>query len=161
MAELCAPYDQNLIWCHLNPEGDTLKKFIPGSVQISGRDSDESKEEAFLAFQLGQIRDLITKPKIGAWGLNFQSCRHVIGFPSHSWEQYRQGIARCHRYGQTREVVSDLVTTEGERAVIENQLRKAKQADRMFERIVANMNQALNAERSGEFTQAEEIPAWL
>jgi len=161
VAELCAPYDQNLIFCHLNPEGDTLEKFIPGSVQISGRDSDERKEEVFLAFQRGQIRDLISKPKIAAWGLNFQSCRHVIGFPSHSWEQYRQWVARCHRYGQEREVISDLVTTEGGRAVIENQLRKARQAERMFDRIVANMNQAANAERGGEFAQAEEIPAWL
>ncbi len=161
VAELCAPYTQNLIWCHLNPEGDTLEKFIRGSVQISGRDSDEAKEEAFLAFQQGQLRDLITKPKIGAWGLNFQSCNHVIGFPSHSWEQYRQGIARCHRFGQTREVISDLVTTEGERAVIENQQRKAVQADRMFDRIVANMNQAVKVDRGREFTQQEEIPAWL
>ncbi len=161
VAELCAPYDQNLIWCHLNPEGDTLEKFIPGSVQISGSDSDERKEEAFLAFQSGQIRDLITKHKIGAWGLNFQGCNHVIGFPDHSYEQYYQGVRRCWRYGQTRDVISDLVTTEGGRAVIENQQRKAKQADRMFDRIVANMNNAIKIDRGQEFTQAEEIPAWL
>jgi hypothetical protein len=161
VAELCAPYDQNLIWCHLNPEGDALEKFIPGSVQIKGGDSDEKKEEAFLAFQQGQLRDLITKPRIGAWGLNFQCCRHVIGFPSHSWEQYRQGIARCHRFGQTRDVISDLITTEGGRAVIENQQRKAVQSAKMFDRIVANMHQAEHHTPINQYTQPEEVPAWL
>ena len=41
---------------------------------------DEEKEEKFLAFAHGEIRDLITKPKIGAWGLNFQELRphHVV-----------------------------------------------------------------------------------
>ncbi len=161
VAELCAPYDQNLIWCHLNPEGDTLEKMIPGAVQISGKDSDERKEEAFLAFASGQIRDLVTKPKIGAWGLNFQSCQHVIGFPSHSFEQYYQGVRRCWRFGQRRDVFSDLVTTEGERAVIENQQRKAVQAETMFSKIVANMGEAMHIDRNRTFAHQEEIPEWL
>lgn len=53
------------------------------------------------------------------------------------------------------------MTTEGGRAVIENQQRKAKQADRMFDRIVANMNDSMRIDRGHEFTQAEEIPEWL
>jgi len=33
-------------------------------------------------------------------GLNFQNCAHVTFFPSHSYEQYYQGVRRCWRYGQ-------------------------------------------------------------
>jgi hypothetical protein len=37
-------HDCSLIWCHLNDEGDSLEQMIPGSVQISGSDSDDWKE---------------------------------------------------------------------------------------------------------------------
>jgi hypothetical protein len=73
-----------LIWGHLNDECDLLEEIIKGSVQVSGADSDEEKEEKFTAFASGKIKDLITKPKIGAWGLNFQNCAHVVSFASQS-----------------------------------------------------------------------------
>jgi hypothetical protein len=82
--------------------GDLLERLIPDAAQVSGADSDEAKEEKFLAFARGELRVLVTKPKIGAWGLNFQHCAHVTTFPSHSFEQYYQGIRRCWRFGQTR-----------------------------------------------------------
>ena len=47
-----------------------LERLSPGSVQISGADPDERKEEVFLAFASGDIKVLITKPQIGAFGLN-------------------------------------------------------------------------------------------
>jgi len=152
---------QSLIWCHLNPEGDMLEEMIPNAVQVSGKDSDEAKEEKFLAFASGQIRNLVTKHKIGAWGLNFQNCAHVIGFPSHSFEQYYQGVRRCWRFGQTRPVVSDIVMTEGYRAVMENQKRKQAQTEEMFARIVENMKQAIGINKSREFTVPTEVPSWL
>lgn len=83
-----------IVWCHMNDEGDMIEKIIPDAVQVSGKDSDESKEEKFIAFSKGNIRVLITKPKIGAWGLNFQHCNHMTFFPSHSFEQYYQGVRR-------------------------------------------------------------------
>ena len=60
-----------IVWCHLNIEGDRLERAIPGSVQVSGSMSDEAKEKAYLDFRSGAIRVLITKPKLGAWGLNW------------------------------------------------------------------------------------------
>lgn len=150
-----------LVWCHLNPEGDLLEHSIPGAVQVSGKDSDEAKEEKFLAFTSGQIRVLVTKPKIGAWGLNFQHCNHVTFFPSHSFEQYYQGVRRCWRFGQDKPVTVDIVTTEGEQAVLENLQRKAKGADKMFSALVAQMRDALEIERGSAFHTEEQIPSWL
>jgi hypothetical protein len=160
-ALVTANNDFSLSWCHLNPEGDLLEKLIPGSVQISGDDSDDAKEDKFLAFVTGQIKNLITKYKIGAWGLNFQHCAHQTTFPSHSYEQYYQGTRRCWRFGQKRPVVIDIVRTEGQQHVMENQQRKAHQAGAMFERLVERMNEQLHIERGVQYSAKEEVPAWL
>lgn len=162
VAELVATHaDQSLIWCHLNEEGDRLAESIKDAEQVSGKDSDDAKEEKFLAFAKGQIKNLVTKPKIGAWGMNFQNCAHVTFFPSHSFEQYYQGVRRCWRFGQTRPVTVDIVTTEGERDVLKNQQRKAAAADKMFSTLVAQMHDAVAIDRSVAYPQKEEVPSWL
>jgi hypothetical protein len=150
-----------LVWCHLNDEGDMLQKMIPDAVQVSGSDSDDRKEERLEAFSDGKARVLITKPKIGAWGLNFQHCNHVVFFPSHSFEQYYQSVRRCWRFGQKRPVTVDIVTTEGERGVMRNLQRKAAQADAMFSNLVTEMNHALSIERANNMTNKMELPTWL
>ena len=148
-------------WCHLNEEGDRLTRLIPGAVQVSGSDSVEAKEEAFHAFSKGQVRVLVTKPRIGAFGLNWQHVAHMTFFPSHSYEQYYQAVRRSWRFGQKRPVVVDVVTTEGGRNALENLQRKADQADRMFDRLVRHMSDALHIERSAEHATKVEVPAWL
>ena len=62
---------------------------------------------------------LVTKPKIGAWGLNWQHCNHMTFFPTHTYEQYYQAVRRCWRFGQTRPVLVDIVTTEGGRDALD------------------------------------------
>ncbi|MDL1870631.1 helicase [Deltaproteobacteria bacterium PRO3] len=160
-AALASGKDQVLVWCQLNEEGDLLEEIIPGAVQVSGSDSDEAKEERFLGFADGKIRVLVTKPKIGAWGLNFQRCAHVVSFPSHSYEQYYQGIRRCWRFGQERPVVVDLVLTEGEKRVMQNLRRKAMAADKMFSNLVQEMNESLAIKIKERFPKTEEVPSWL
>lgn len=150
-----------LVWCHLNEEGDLLEKMIPDAVQVAGSDSDERKEERLEAFAEGRARVLVTKPKIGAWGLNFQHCNHITFFPSHSFEQYYQAVRRCWRFGQKRAVKVDIITTEGERGVMKNLQRKAAQADEMFSHLVAEMNNAQHIGRNTTATKAMEIPSWL
>lgn len=150
-----------LVWCHLNDEGDLLERLIPDAVQVSGDDSDDEKEEKMAAFTSGQARVLISKPKIGAWGLNLQHCAHIVLFPSHSFEQYYQGVRRCWRFGQKRAVTVDIVTTDGERGVMNNLQRKAKQADEMFSRLVAEMANAMSVRRSMDFDTEEAFPSWL
>jgi len=150
-----------LVWCHLNEEGDLLEKLIPGCVQVSGKDSDEAKEDRLFGFARGEHRVLLTKPKIGAWGLNFQHCAHVTFFPSHSFEQYYQGIRRCWRFGQKRPVQVDVVTTEGEKMVLANLQRKAQAADKMFSRLVEQMNHSTRLRSAADFNEQEQVPTWL
>lgn len=161
IAELVNHDRQALVWCHLNPEGDLLAKLIPDAQQVSGADSDDVKEDRLTAFATGQLRVLITKPKIGAWGLNLQNCDHVTFFPSHSYEQYYQGVRRCWRFGQSNPVTVDIVGTVGEQRVKENLQRKARQADTMFSSLVAHMNDALRIDTANGYHTKEELPAWL
>ncbi len=161
VAELVRDHDYSLVWCDLNPEGDMLERLLPSCEQVSGNDPDEAKEEKLIGFARGEFRRLVTKPKIGAWGLNYQHCAHLTFFPSHSFEQRYQGIRRCWRFGQTRPVVVDTVMSEGARTVMENQKRKAVQAEQMFEQIVQRMNQQLRIDGARPFPDPEQVPQWL
>lgn len=152
---------QSISWCHLNDEGDFLEEIIPGAVQVSGRDSDDQKEDKFQRFISGDIKCMVIKPKIGAWGLNLQNCAHITTFVDHSYESRYQGIRRCWRYGQDLPVVVDTVLTEGDRDVMENLQRKSAAADRMFENLVACMHESMRVERA-EYKESEiEVPKWL
>ena len=152
--------EHSISWCNLNDEGDLLEKLIDDCVQISGRDSDESKEDKLTAFTNGEIKSLVTKPKIGAWGLNWQHCNHITFFPAYSYEQYYQAMRRCWRFGQKNEVDVDLIYTQGDEYSMDNLRRKQKQADEMFTRLVEEMNDSLNISNVTNFNQKMEIPSW-
>lgn len=150
-----------VVWCHLNDEGKLLGKLIPDAREIAGSTPDDEKEELYEAFSAGQLRVLVTKPKIGAWGLNWQHCNHVVTFASHSYEQYYQSVRRCWRFGQKKQVTVDLVVTEGERGIRDNLRRKSDAADRMFAELVAHMGDELKLQRKQDYNQRMEAPAWL
>lgn len=161
VAELVADSDRAVAWCHLNAEGDLLSRLIPGAVQVRGSDPADAKEEALTAFGRGEVRVLVTKPVIGAWGLNWQHCAHMAFFPSHSYEQFYQAVRRSWRFGQRRPVTVDIVTTEGGMNALRNLERKATAAARMFDALVAHMREGMAIERSDRYALNVEVPAWL
>lgn len=150
-----------VMWCHLNDEGKLLDKLMPDAIEVSGADSDEAKEEAYEAFVTGQSRGIITKQKIGGWGLNWQHCAHVLEFASHSFEQHYQGVRRCWRFGQQNDVINDLIVTEGEKGAQENLRKKSAAADRMFDALVRHMHDALRIESGYKFEREVTIPSWI
>jgi hypothetical protein len=152
---------QSLVWCQLNDEGNYLENIIPDSVQISGSDSDDKKERVFMEFANGNIKNLITKPKIGAWGMNWQNCNHIVYFPSHSYEQYYQAVRRCWRFGQKNDVTVDIVMTEGERKIMKNLQRKNESAMKMFNNLVLEMNNSVKHTSNIHYTKQEVLPQWL
>lgn len=153
--------DPSVTWCHLNDEADVLEKIIPDSLQVAGSMSDEKKEERLLAFQAGELKHLITKPRIGCFGLNWQHCHRVMVFPSHSWEQYYQAVRRCWRFGQQHPVNVHIVTTEGEARVLQNLQRKAARANAMFDNLTGAMSRELSINRSTVMNEKEKVPQWL
>jgi hypothetical protein len=150
-----------IVWCQLNDEANLLEKMIPDAKQVQGSDSDEYKEQTLLDFVDGSLRVLVIKPKIGAFGLNWQHCAHMTFFPSHSYEQYYQGVRRCWRFGQKNPVQVDIVTTEGELGVLKNLQRKSEDAEKMFAQLVANMQNEMRVNRSIERLQGVHLPSWL
>jgi len=161
VADLVDHNEPAVVWCHTNAEGDALEAAIPDAIQVSGKDSDDAKESKLMEFTDGRARVMVTKPKIGAWGLNWQHCNHMTVFPSHSFEQYYQSVRRCWRFGQKRAVTVDIVTTEGQDRVLKNMQRKQKQADQMFANLVEHMQQGMSLQiDQGNITEME-IPKWL
>ena len=150
-----------VVWCHMNDEADRFESEIKDAQQIAGRTPDERKIELYEAFSSGELRVLVIKPKIGAWGLNWQHCNHVVSCVSHSYEQYYQSVRRCWRFGQTKPVQLDIVATEGELRVLGNMRRKAEKAEAMFTALVAEMNDATTIMRSNNHTNRTETPKWL
>lgn len=149
-------------WCGLNSEGDMMEEMIPGAVQISGSDSDEFKEETFLAFVSGEITKIVTKTRIAGFGMNFQHCARQTFFPSHSFEEFYQAIRRSWRFGQERDVHVYIIASEGEARVLDNAKRKSAQADEMFRKLVSLLGQELETNSAPlNFNQQEALPSWL
>ena len=161
VAELVDHDEPAVMWCQYNAEGDLLEKMIPGAVQVAGRHSDEDKEERLTAFSLGQIKKLVTKSKIAAWGLNWQHCGHQTFFPSHSYEQWYQAIHRSLRFGRKDPVRVDVVATVGEEGVTANLQKKQGKADAMFTALVREMNHHNNIVQENRHVNRMEVPAWL
>lgn len=150
-----------LVWCHYNGEGDALEKLIPDAVQVAGRHSLDEKEEKLTAFALGQIRCLITKPKIGCLGLNLQHCGDMTFFPSYSFEGFYQGVRRCWRFGRTGPVNVEIVSAPGESQVIDSLKHKQQQAEKMFAQLVKHMNHAVAMNSADRHNQEIILPPWL
>lgn len=150
-----------VVWCNLNEEGDLLEKLIPDSIQVSGKDNDDKKEKKLLQFSNGEKRVMIIKPKIGAFGLNWQHCNNIIYFPTYSYEQYYQAIRRCWRFGQEKEVNVKILYTDGLNKVIKILEHKSNQADKMFENLVKEINNSLTLKNNDNFNKKEELPKWL
>ena len=159
-----------IVWCDLNDEADALRAAIPGAVEIRGSDDDEDKERRLHDFAHGQIRVLITKPKIAGWGLNFQICARMafVGVTD-SFEAYYQAVRRCWRFGQTRPVHVHVFASEHEGAVVANLARKESDAKAMAESLSAETLESVRAEVLGyarehnEYSPARRmaIPSFL
>lgn len=162
-AELAQTGKSCAIYCNLNDEAELLAKLLPDFVNVKAKTSEKDmceREEVFAAFSSGQLRGLILKPKVGALGLNWQHCNHMISFPTYSWEQDYQMKRRFYRFGQTEDVICDYVCTESIEHVRAAQQRKEVQATKMFAQMVAHMHQAMTIQSKG-FEKEEIFPSWL
>lgn len=149
------------VFCNLNDESKYLSKIIPDAREVWGNDSDEEKEEAFSDFVSGRLRGVISKARIAGYGLNLQNCAHAVIFPSHSYEQWHQMVRRFWRFGQSSDVVIDVVTSEGQTNMLSNLRRKEAQAEGMFENLVRLMNDGIELSKINPFTKTETLPSWI
>ena len=110
-----APEDAWIIWCDTDYEADALKAALPDAIEIRGSQSIDQKEERIAAFEAGQARQIIGKPSMMGFGLDWSHCaRMAFVGRSYSYETWYQAVRRCWRFGQTREVEVHLIVAEGE-----------------------------------------------
>lgn len=129
-------------------------------MEIIGGMSIDKKEELLVAFAKGEIPRLITKAKMTSMGLNWQHCNHTVYFPTWSYEQFYQAIRRFWRFGQTNEVVCDMVISEEQERVLEALEQKTQKAIELYENLVANANRDFSI-KTKEFNQSVIIPEFL
>jgi len=138
--ELASKHKTSVYWANLNDEAKLIKKLDANAIEIKGSMKIDQKEEYLLAFSKGEIKKLITKTSITAFGLNWQHCNHTVYFPTYSYEQYYQAIRRFYRFGQKKAVYVDLVLSNGQLNILESLKIKKAKAEEMFLKLFENVN---------------------
>jgi hypothetical protein len=149
----------SVYWCNTNNESAILKTSDSEAVEIIGSQSIDKKEEILLAFANGEIKRLITKAKITSMGLNWQHCNHTVFFPTWSYEQYYQAIRRFWRFGQTKDVVCDMVISDGQTRVLEALQQKTEKAIQLHKKLTENVNRSFT-HNTKEFNKQITLPSW-
>lgn len=151
------PNEPWLIWCHLNDEAALLTELIPGAVNVQGSDSAESKAKNLLGFAHGEVRVLVSKPKIAGFGMNWQHCARMafVGLDD-SFEKFYQAVRRCYRFGQKRSVKVHLFTAENEGQILANLKRKEEAHHEMSAQMIGHMKDIMNHELQGQQNIVDE-----
>lgn len=147
--EIARDHDTTVYWCNFNKEGELLYQLDKESYEIKGSMDIDQKEDLLINFTKGNIKKLITKAKMTAFGLNWQHCNHTIFFPTFSYEQYYQSIRRFWRFGQKKPVTVDLVFSDGQQRVLDSLIAKTKKADELFSKLNANLHQDFSITKKG------------
>jgi superfamily II DNA or RNA helicase len=134
----------HLVWGDLNIECEMARKAIKDSVEIKGSDKDDYKEKMMFEFAKGNIKTLISKPKIAGHGMNFQVCNnsHFIGL-SDSFEAYFQAVRRNWRFGQKKDVTVRIYTSNLEGSILRNIRRKEVNVNLMLDELRKNTQKYL------------------
>ena len=142
-------HDTSVYWCNLNDEADELMRLDPTAVEVRGNMDIDKKEDILLNFSAGNIKKLVTKTSITAFGLNWQHCNHTTYFPTYSYEQYYQAIRRFWRFGQTRPVTVDLILSDGQERIMQSLIHKKDKAIKMFEKLTQQTNKEFKIDTKG------------
>jgi hypothetical protein len=150
----------SVYWVNLNDEAALIRQLDKTAVEVQGKMDIDEKEEILMAFSKGDIKKLITKTSITAFGLNWQHCNHTTYFPTYSYEQYYQAIRRFWRFGQKRPVTVDIVLSDGQTRIMESLLIKKDKAVRMFEELTKQTNTNFVVDKK-EFNKQIQLPSFL
>lgn len=129
--------EQWLVWCDLNDESSLLHSMIDESVEVKGSDKPEHKKDSMLSFSDGNIKALVTKPKIAGFGMNWQNCHNMIFVGlSDSYEAYYQAVRRCWRFGQDKPVNVYIIISAKEGCVKDNIAQKQAKDEAMKTKMI-------------------------
>lgn len=153
-------HECSVYWVNLNDEASLILQLDKNAVEVKGKMNIDEKEEILLAFSSGDVKKLITKTSITAFGLNWQHCNHATYFPTYSYEQYYQAIRRFWRFGQKRNVYVDLILSDGQTRIMESLMIKKDKAIQMFENLTSQTNSDFKIQKK-EFNKEIQLPSFL
>jgi len=133
----------SVYWANYNDETELLSQLDKEAVEVKGPMSVDQKEDILMNFAEGNIKRLITKPKITSFGLNWQHCNHTVYFPTWSYEQYYQAVRRFWRFGQSNEVTVERVLSDGQKRVLDALSYKTEKAKEFQKAIKENLSKNL------------------
>ena len=147
---------QLIVWCGLDAESKAVKNAID-AVEVKGSDDPEYKAKTFEAFQDGEFDILVTKPKIGGYGMNFQNANNMIFFGlNDSWETWYQAIRREWRFGQTEPVNVYVIISSVEAGIYRNIQRKDKMATRLRTGLIEHLREYESGELKMTISERSE-----
>ena len=156
--DLAKESDISVYWTNLNSESEMINKLDKDAVEIKGSMTLDKKENILLEFSKGNIKRLITKPKITAFGLNWQHCNHSVIFPTWSYEQLYQMIRRFWRFGQKKPVHIDLVLSDGQKRVVDALELKIEKSKELFELLTKATNGTYLEKKERPFSENVIMP---
>jgi len=158
--EVANHHDISVYWVNLNDEASLISQIDKDTVEVRGNMDIDKKEEILIAFSKGEVKKLITKTSITAFGLNWQHCNHTTYYPTFSYEQYYQAIRRFWRFGQQRPVYVDLILSDGQTRIMESLTVKKEKAISMFENLTKQTNSDFKIVNK-EFNKPITLPSFL
>lgn len=105
-----------VIWHDLEDERKTIKREIPGVVDIYGSMDYDERERRVIDFSFGRTQLFATKKSLSGSGSNFQRHCHRAIFVGidHKFHDFIQAIHRIYRFLQQEQVIIDVIFTEAE-----------------------------------------------
>jgi hypothetical protein len=128
------PNESTIIWCKFNPEQDRMTAELPQAASIDGRTPHDERMRLLRAFKSGEIKTLISKPKLLQFGLNLQIVtKHIWSTLQDSYEEFWQGCCRSNRVGSTKPLDVYIPVNDLESPMVDNVLSKAKRVNHDME----------------------------
>lgn len=159
------PDEPWMIWVETDYDAEAIMRLLPDAIEVNGKMPPEMKEERLNAFTNGDIKQLVSKPSIAGYGLNWQHCARTafVGL-SFSYEMYYQAIRRFYRFGQQREVHAHIAMAETELAIWQTIKRKRDEHETMKREMFDAMKREVlekHVKHAYQPTENAQLPNWL
>jgi len=163
---LSEPGESWIIWCDTDYEDEAIRAVLPSAVSVRGSDKPKEKIRKLMGFTDGSVRYLITKPKIGGMGMNWQHCARAVRIgPTFSFEAEYQEERRIWRFGQKRPVHTHMIMASTEVDIWNIAQEKAREHEAMGRQMFAAARRAqLNEQAHSVAYMAEHrgrFPAFI
>lgn len=138
-----APEDHFILWHDREEERHAIKRAVPAAVEVFGSQDLDLREKNVIDFSEGKTQYLATKKCISGSGCNFQRHCHRAIFCGIDYEfnDFIQAIHRIYRFGQTEQVIIDIIYMDEEDEILTALFAKWKRYDEQTEKMVDILKQ--------------------